>query len=178
MTTTMPIAPPWLDLAGNYLGTREIPGARSNEVILRWALHEGGWIAKYFTDDDIPWCALFVNAVLRESGIKGTGSLAARSFESWGRGLHTPALGAVMVFARNGGGHVGFYLGERSRDGAFRIRGGNQGNAVSDTWIARDRLVTVRWPYAFADGRTISLPPDPRRVALTDDGAPLSTSEA
>jgi uncharacterized protein (TIGR02594 family) len=136
--------PRWFDIAGSYLGTKEVVGKGSNPVIMGWAAKFGGWIASYFTDDDIPWCALFVNAVLKQSGIKGTGSLAARSFEAWGIKLTKPALGAILVFGRKGGGHVGFYVAENAT--AFLVRGGNQGNAVTDTWIDKSRLLAIRWP--------------------------------
>lgn len=161
--------PLWLSIATGYLGTKEIVGKGSNPTILKWAKKAGGWIASYFTDDDVPWCALFVNACLDEAGLKGTNSLAARSFEKWGRPLDSPCLGAVMVFTRDGGGHVGFYIGEN--EGRFRIRGGNQGNAVSDTWILKKRLTAIRWPAAAAD-------PKGGRILLADDGSPVSTNEA
>lgn len=145
---------------------------------MNWARRLGGWIASFYTKDEIPWCALFVNGVLDECGIKGTNSLAARSFENWGRMLRTPAVGAVLVFTRKGGGHVGFYVGER--DDAYRVLGGNQSDAVTETWIDKGRLLAggIRWPYRFADGTPIPLPAEPRRVLLDDDGAPVSSRES
>ena len=35
-------------------------------------------------DDESPWCAAFVGAVLAECGLAGTGSLTARSYLKWG----------------------------------------------------------------------------------------------
>lgn len=139
------MTPRWFEIAGSYLGQKEVVGKGSNPVILGWAQQFGGWIRSYFTDDDIPWCALFVNAVLKQAGLKGTNSLAARSFEKWGYRLDEPAVGAILVFGRNGGGHVGFYVAERKD--AFLVRGGNQGNAVTDTWISKSRLLAIRWPF-------------------------------
>jgi len=176
------MTPVWVESAREYVGLREIPGPKSNETILGWAKKQGNWIASYFVNDEIPWCALFVNGVFDEVHIKGTGSLAAKSFATWGRGLHTPALGAVLVFnggpSRPGGGHVGFYLGERESDGAYLVLGGNQRNAVTDdTWIAQDRLIATRWPYRYENGTEIALPRNPRRIMLTGEGK-LSSGEA
>jgi uncharacterized protein (TIGR02594 family) len=163
--------PKWLEIATRYLGVQEVVGPGSNPTILRWAKQLGGWIKSFFVDDDIAWCALFVNACLDEAGFKGTNSLAARSFATWGLELAEPALGAVVVFSRKGGGHVGFYLGERKSDGAIRVRGGNQSNQVSDTWLPKSRLLTYRWPV----DATL---PTTGHVWLSATGGPLSVNEA
>ena len=50
----------------------------------------------------------------------------------------------MLVFERDGGGHVGFYVGE---DGThYHVLGGNQDDAVSIAKIAKSRLVASRWP--------------------------------
>lgn len=166
----MPIAPLWLVHALAYRGQREVPGAGSNPVILRWAVGFGGWIKSFFTDDDTPWCALFVNECLKEAGLSGTNSLAASSFQTWGQPLSQPTLGAIMTFVRPGGHHVGFYLGER-KDGALRIFGGNQNNEVDAIWMPVERLTSVRWP-------STELLPSTGRVALATTGEPMSSNEA
>jgi uncharacterized protein (TIGR02594 family) len=167
MTAGMLTQPGWLQAATQLLGTREVVGPDSNPIIVGWTQRMQLWIRQYYTDDDIPWCALFVNHCLLEAGIKGTNSLAARSFETWGVPLGEPALGAVLVFTRAGGGHVGFYVGERAD--AFRVRGGNQSNTVSDTWVAKSRLTAIRWPA--------SLPlPIGGRIALSVSGS-VSSNE-
>jgi uncharacterized protein (TIGR02594 family) len=161
--------PRWLGVARRYQGTHEVPGPKSNPVILGWAKRLGGFIASYYRDDAIPWCALFVNAVLNEAGLKGTGSLAARSFEAWGERLAGPAPGAVLVFVRAGGGHVGFYVGE-SAD-AYRVLGGNQSDTVNETWVAKARLTAIRWPA----GEPL---PAIARIHLSRSGQKLSSNEA
>jgi uncharacterized protein (TIGR02594 family) len=160
--------PRWLAAARRYIGTQEIPGKRSNPVIMGWAKRAGGWIASYFKDDDIPWCALFVEAVLADVGLKGTASLAARSYEKWGVNLAQPSPGAVLTFVRNGGGHVGFYVGENAT--AYRVLGGNQSNSVNETWIAKSRCTGIRWPAGEP-------PPTNGPVFLNRKGK-LSTNEA
>lgn len=165
--------PTWLTIARTYVGTTEVVGKGSNPKILamvgRVAVGAGKWIKSFFTDDDIPWCALFVNNCLAEAGFVGTGSLAARSFEAWGQPMMLPTLGSVLVFSRKGGGHVGFYVGQKM-DGTLRVLGGNQNNSVSETWIARDRLVAVRWPSSV-------ILPATGLVVLADNGQPVSTNE-
>lgn len=163
------VVPPWYLAATSYLGVKEVVGKGSNPIIIQWAKRAKGWIAGFFTDDDIPWCALFVNACLDEAGIKGTNSLAARSFQEWGQPCG-PMIGAVLVFQRLGGGHVGFYVGETAE--WYRVRGGNQGNKVSDTWIAKGRLIGMRWPTA------VPLPVDGKPVLLAYDQVAASTNEA
>lgn len=160
--------PAWLIVAGNYLGTMEVVGKGSTPAIMGWAKRLGGWVREFYTDDDIPWCALFINACLDEVGLKGTGSLAAKSFEAWQLALTTPSLGAILVFTRAGGGHVGFYLGETAT--RYRVRGGNQSNAVTDTWIDKARLTAIRWPLAVPE-------PTGGPIVLSDDGLPASVNE-
>lgn len=163
--------PIWLVIAFGYGGESELPGKGSNPKILAMATRLGGWIKSFFTDDDIPWCALFVNNCLAEAGLKGTGSLAARSFLQWGISLSEPSLGAVVVFVRPGGGHVGFYLGESADHSRIRVYGGNQKNAVNETWLTRERLIDIRWP-------SDALPPEELGpIVLAEDGMPVSTNE-
>ena len=63
--------PTWLVKALSYVGTREIADPRGNVTITGWAKKLGGNIARAYDHDQIPWCALFANAVLREDGKRG-----------------------------------------------------------------------------------------------------------
>lgn len=166
------MTPIWLSVAAAFLGLREIAGPQSSILILRWVKDIGA--PAWFDNDDKPWCALFVNRILLACGLpvagKGFDLLRAKSFESWGRAQTAPSVGAVLVFTRDGGGHVGFYLGENEH--AYLVRGGNQGNAVSDTWISKSRLSAIRWP----DG--VPLPLEIGPVMLDANGAPVSSNEA
>jgi uncharacterized protein (TIGR02594 family) len=102
-----------------------------------------------------PWCAGFVNSSLERSGISGTRSLAARSFQNWGNGvsLDQAKQGDVVVFSRGSDpskGHVGFYHGRDSR-GNIMVLGGNQGDAVTIKPYSANNLLSVRRPNAPAD---------------------------
>ena len=160
---------PWLARALALVGTRETVGPASNPVIMEWAAAIGGWVRSFFVNDSIPWCALFADHCLRWAGVRAPGTLAARDFLKWGVPLSQPALGCVAVFARPGGAHVFFYLGETA-DAIFGV-GGNQSDQVSRTWISRGRLLGYRWP---SDWRL----PVGGPVLLSRSGAPLSKDEA
>lgn len=159
---------PWFDVATRLLRTKEAPGSSNNTVILGWAKKLGGWVASFYTKDEIPWCGLFVAHCLREAGAQNlpANPLSALAWASYG-GSTQPRVGAVMVFKRPGGGHVGFYVGENAS--AYLIRGGNQSDSVTDSWISKSRFVGARWPREF--------PVTTRAVTLTQQGR-LSTNEA
>lgn len=163
----------WLALARRYIGVREIPGPAASPTILGWARSLGGWIASWYRDDATPWCALFVNAVLQEAGLplSGTGAalVRAKAFLTYGTPLEVPSVGCIMVFERTGGGHVGFYVGETLK--AYRILGGNQGDSVSESWLAKERCIAMRWPPGVP-------PPSVGRKFLRPDAHPLSTNES
>jgi len=162
----------WFKEACRLLGTREKPGAGSNDEILEWAEK----LDTAYPNDDIPWCGLFVGHCIASTLDREptpAGLLRARSWERFGIPTK-PTPGAVMVFWRiskgDGRGHVGFYAGQNEEGTAYRILGGNQSDSVSLAWISADRLVASRWPS------TVSAPiPSPVVVKLKDK---LSWNEA
>lgn len=83
-----------------------------------------------------PWCAGFVGSVLNASGLKGTGSLAAKSYLNYGTPTDKPSQGDIVVFNDMSGrndpsrGHVGF-VKSINNDGTVTVLGGNQSNQVS-----------------------------------------------
>lgn len=167
-----PAEPVWLREARRFMGLTEVPGGTSNPVIIGWAKALGGWVANYFTDDDIPWCGLFMAHVMGATlprELLPSNPLSALAWGSFGRRLELPALGAVLSFSRSGGGHVGLYIGETDHE--YRVLGGNQRNSVSLTWIDKGRLAAARWPS------TVALPIG-GRIQLKPDGAAISTDEA
>lgn len=133
------------DAAREYIGLEEYPGARHNPTIVEFAAVTGNaWIK----DDETPWCASFVGAVLAQVGAQGTGRLNARSYMDWGHAvdLDDAMMGDVVVFwrgSRDGWqGHVGFYAGQQGDN--VLVLGGNQGNTVSIAPYAKARLLGVR----------------------------------
>lgn len=109
-----------------------------------------GWLRKlgsWIKDDDTPWCGTFCAAVMHEAGLPYPREYPrAKSWADYGANLRTTHLapGSILVFSRNGGGHVGFYVGEDAT--AYHVLGGNQGNAVNIMRIAKARCIATRWP--------------------------------
>lgn len=110
------------------IGTKEVFGGKHNPRILEYHKTTGG-----FGDDETAWCASFVNWVLAQHNIKGTGSASARSFLKWGKKTTTPEQGDVVVFWRvsptSWQGHVAFL--DRIDGDKIWVLGGNQNNAVN-----------------------------------------------
>lgn len=134
--------PPWIKEARAQMGTREIKGPRHEPKILAWwrAIKRGG-----IQDDETPWCAAFVGGCLEAVGIVSSRFESARSYEKWGSALAAPIYGCVVVFGRDGGGHVGFVVGQDSARNLM-VLGGNQGDAVNIKAFQRSRVLAYRWP--------------------------------
>lgn len=139
---------PWMNEATKLMGTKEIPGPKSNPVIVDWAEKVGGFTESYYKSDDIPWCGLFVAHCINESGIDIgiKNPLSAREWNKFGIKA-SPSYGAIMVFSRNGGGHVGFYVSEDKE--TYHILGGNQSDMVNVTKLTKDRFLGARWPKEY-----------------------------
>ena len=137
--------PKWTELGFAELGQREIRGNRDNPRIVEYlTTTRGNW-----EHDETPWCSAFVNWCVRESGLEGTNSAAARSWLKWGKELPVPILGCVTVLWRGSKhshkGHVGFYICHSQDKKQILLLGGNQGNAVSLKWYDAHRLLSYRW---------------------------------
>jgi uncharacterized protein (TIGR02594 family) len=157
--------PRWLDYARTFIGLREIPGVKTAGVIEGWLVKLGAW----WRDDETPWCGTFVAAMFQQTGINLPQHwYRARGWLDWGTPLVSPAVGCVAVLERDGGGHVGFVVGQ-DEHGNILMLGGNQGNAVSIAAFPRSRVIGYRWPAA-----------EPFPVGLLPQmaGAPASTGEA
>lgn len=165
------IIPPWIESARRYVGLKEYDGPDNNPKIMAWAKIIGGEVRKEYTADSIPWCGLFVDAMMAENGIDGPATpLWALSWADWGIKLKTPAFGCVLSFKRDGGGHVAFYLGED--DDYYFCLGGNQSDSVNVTKVAKNRLKGITWPLG-AENYLV-----PGRVITTFDEADVSVNEA
>lgn len=132
----------WMEEARKFLGLKEIKGTKHAQAILdMWkAIKRGG-----IKDDETPWCAAFVGACLERAGIQSTRFESAKSYLSWGEKLEQPVLGCVVVFTRDGGGHVGFVAGQ-SPSGNLLVLGGNQGDEVNIREFQLTRVTGYRWP--------------------------------
>ena len=134
--------PQWLAIARPLIGLHEIAGAEhSPEILAMWrAIKRSG-----IQSDEVPWCAAFVGACLERAGIRSSRFESAASYLTWGVRLDGPAHGCIVVFGRDGGGHVGFVVG-RDKGGKLLVLSGNQGDQVSIKAFPVDRVTGYRWP--------------------------------
>jgi len=159
--------PRWMEKARNYIGVKEVPGPRENPTIQGWLRKLKSWIKS----EDVPWCGTFVAAVMQEANLPYPKEFfRAKAWADYGANLRTQYVspGAILVFSREGGGHVGFYVSEDPT--AYNVLGGNQGNSVSITRIAKSRCIAIRWP------RGEPVPGRPVRVSA--NGESVSRNEA
>lgn len=147
---TIGTLPRTIQTALELIGTREVVGKGSNRTIMDWrdTLNQAGVKISGYSDDDIPWCGLFVAWVTykrRDNAAEVVKDpLWARNWASYGNKADRASLGDVLVFVRNGGGHVGFYIAEDAT--CYHVLGGNQSNAVTITRIEKSRCIAVRRP--------------------------------
>ena len=134
-----------MTVAGEYLGLAEFPGSKHNPKILEMFAEAGqGWVQ----DDETSWCAAFVATVLASVGLPHTGRLNARSYLEWGSKieLQQARAGDVVVLWRGTKdgwqGHVAFLVGFSGSE--VILRGGNQGNRVSDASYPVNRILGIR----------------------------------
>lgn len=124
-----------------YLGINEIKGKARNPTIMSWAKDVG--VEKIYTSDEIAWCGLFVAKVVQKAGFEPVKDpLWALNWNKFGTKQSTAMLGDILVFKRDGGGHVGFYVAEDQN--YYHVLGGNQSDSVSITRIAKNRCVGIR----------------------------------
>ena len=134
------------DIAESYLGLKEFPGAQHNKAIVNmFAATGNSWVK----DDETPWCAAFVGAVLAQAGLQGTGKLNARSYATWGQAvasLEEAQPGDIIVFWRgspaSSQGHVAFFSSYTGK--TLKVLGGNQGDAVSVASYPASRVMAIR----------------------------------
>jgi uncharacterized protein (TIGR02594 family) len=170
--------PKMLVEALKLFGTMEAPGSANNPTIIAWAKEVGGEVADVYKADSIPWCGLFMAVVATRAGKEiPKHPLWALSWSAFGakpapdpdQGSPAAALGDVLVFVRNGGGHVGLYVGEDAS--AFHVLGGNQSDRACITRVAKARLYAARRPLYRVQ------PANVRPIHLESTGA-LSLNEA
>lgn len=146
---------PWMAEGKRLLGRHE---TRDNGFLSKWLKSDGKTLGD---PAKLPWCGDFVETCIRLAlpaepfpGALGQNAYWARNWALLGQAT-APTYGAVLVFSRDGGGHVGFCMGDDSS--YFHVLGGNQSNAVTVARIAKSRLLAARWP-ATHPTRPINLP--------------------
>lgn len=127
----------------NIYGVTETPGTSSNQTIMAWARETG--LEKTYVADSIAWCGLAMAVVTKRAGYTvPAGPLWALNWLNFGVKADRPSLGDVLCFVRDGGGHVGLYVGEDS--GYYHVLGGNTSDKVTIARLAKSRLKGARRP--------------------------------
>ena len=131
-----------LDIARRMIGSKEVPGVASSYLVMTMLRLDTTWPQ----DDSVPWCSAFINFVCWLLGLPRSKSLAARSWLAIGEIVPSIA-GArpgfdVVVLTRNGGGHVGFYVGHDAA--TVQLCGGNQHDAVTVANFPLTSLLGIR----------------------------------
>lgn len=143
--------PEWLGIARNDIGNPESLGPNDSPFIRRML----GKLSALWLKGQ-PWCGSVMAYWMQACGIPYPRDYyRAKAWASWGTACG-PVLGAVVVFERVGGGHVGILTG-RDKTGFLRVLGGNQGNQVRESWFDAARVIAYRWPpnRAFHDAQAL-----------------------
>lgn len=165
-------APQILVKALELIGTKEIIGSIHSNVIMGWA--KDLKIEKIYTADEIAWCGLFIAIVCKRAGVETVitpkDALWALNWNKFGTKQTKAMLGDILTFKRNGGGHVGIYVGEDET--CYHVLGGNQSNMVNITRIEKTRCAGIRrTPWKIAQPESV------RAIALNSNGF-ISKNEA
>lgn len=135
----------WLTEARRNIGITEIKGAKHDGNILHWLEELKAW----WRDDETPWCGVFVAHCMKAAGQPLPKYwMRAKDWLNWGDSIAAPCIGAVVVFTRDGGGHVGFVVG-KDKSGNLMVLGGNQGDAVRISAFPMSRVSGFRVPVGY-----------------------------
>lgn len=157
------VLPKMISEALKEFGTQEVAGAGNSPKILAWAKEVG--VQNEYTADAIPWCGLFMSVIAKRAGkIAPSHPLWALNWCAFGTPGNQPCLGDVLVFVRDGGGHVGLYVAEDKT--AYHVLGGNESDQVMITRILKVRLHCVRRPE-------VKIAPAPSAKPFIMDGTGL-----
>ena len=124
-------------------GNAGIIGEADNPDVVKY-FHETGYT--FIDHDETPWCAAFLNWILKKCNIETPNKLNARSFLEIGQESTSPTLGDIVVLWRidkNGPyGHCGLFVSQRGN--ILYILGGNQDNTVKIKGFSADQLLGFR----------------------------------
>jgi uncharacterized protein (TIGR02594 family) len=140
------IAPllPWVAETHAVLGLHE---TRNRAALSAWLRSDGKTLGD---PSRLPWCGDLVDTAIARAlpneprpGALGVNPYWARNWLLLGVPC-LPSFGCIAVFVRDGGGHVGFLVGEDATH--YHVLGGNQGDRVSVVRIDKRRCLGTRWP--------------------------------
>jgi uncharacterized protein (TIGR02594 family) len=156
--------PAWLTAARSDIGNREVKPNDSPLIRRMLAGLNAMWLVGQ------PWCGVACAAWMQRCGIPyPAGYYRAKDWALWGVPTE-PRQGAIVVFRRDGGGHVAI-LDAVTPDGKLVCIGGNQSDQVKRSVFDPARVLAYRWPPGIAIPAVRVLP-----ESLL--GEPLSRNEA
>ena len=156
--------PPWVTEMKAVYGWHE---TRDNAKLRAWLKSDNKTLGD---PKALPWCGDAVETAIKRAlpnepfvGALGANPYYARNWAMLGR--EGRGYGAVGVFSRGTEfGHVGFLVGED--DACYHVLGGNQGDAVNVTRIAKGRMIASRWPETYPVG-SAALPRRPASLPVS-----------
>lgn len=138
---------PWIVEGKKVFGLHE---GRDKQALTAWLKSDGQRLGD---TEKLPWCGDYVETAIKNSlpdeplqGALGKNPYWARNWLKFGKEC-PPNYGAVVVFSRGNGGHVGFVVGEDADE--YYVLGGNQSNMVNVTRISKSRTLGFRWPLTY-----------------------------
>lgn len=164
---------PWIIEIAKYMGFHEVT---NNKALREWLKSDGQTLGD---PSVLPWCGDAVETSIRlalpdewavTDPVLKSNPYWADNWRKFGK-ESVEAFGAVATFSRPGGNHVAFLMGVDRKNKRYRVRGGNQSNRVSDTWIDMSRLTSIRRPSTW-------LPTLPKLPEMDSTGQIVSQNEA
>lgn len=155
---------PWVDQLLKVRGLHEV---QNYSALVKWLKSDGNALGD---PRKFPWCGDAVETAIKlalPNEVLPSNPYWVRNYVDWGIGVK-PQYGAILIFSRGKGGHVGFYMGETND--YYLVLGGNQTNAVTISRIAKNRCIGVRWPKTY--------PQNNKKVFVKGDKYNVTTNEA
>lgn len=159
--------PAWINEALKARGLHEVV---NKQELIEWLKSDGATLGD---PQKYPWCGDFV-ATAMALGVPleplpdpvKKNPYWAQNWQFYGDEAQ-PQYGAILVFKRKGGGHVGFYMAETPT--FYMVLGGNQSNSVNISKVAKKRCIAVRWPKTVLQNK--------RRVQSSGKNISITTNE-
>lgn len=129
-----------------HVGTREVPGSKSNPKIQKWIKEAATWLDG--DDSKTAWCGCFRGhlGLVTATGVVPEHYRAA-SWAKWGNAVPLDPKqwqqGDTIVMTRPGGNHVCLFHAV-AKDGRIECLGGNQADSVNITAFPLNRITHVR----------------------------------
>lgn len=164
---------PWINELTKHMGWDE---TKDNATLREWLKSDGSTLGD---PAKLPWCGDCMETAIRLSLPNEWANTDkrlrvnpywAQNWQYFGEESR-PLYGALGVFVRDGGGHIACLIGVDNRLRKYRVRGGNQSNRVSDTWIDIRRCIATRKPSTWSSAL-------PKLPEMNSEGQIISTNEA